>query len=76
MCDSHGLRAWLDESRAVWLFQTSGEQQRHARNPWLSQRVETQKGVCCVAVLANEITIRCALRLASILFVFQRIFRF
>ena len=40
-----------------------------------SPRVRTQKGVCDVAALANGTTIRYALRLASIPFVSERIFR-
>jgi len=76
MCDGHVLRVVLGASRAVWLFQTSGEQQRNARKAWPSLRVATQKRVYGVARLANGITIGCAPRLASIPFVLQRIFRF
>ena len=76
MCDGHALRVVLDASRAVWLFQTSGEQQRNACKALPSLRVATQKRVCGVARLANGRTIGCAPRLASIAFVTQRIFRF
>jgi hypothetical protein len=64
MCAGRALRAGLGKSRAVWSFQTSGEQQRHARNAWPARRVWPQNGVCRVAGLA------------SIRFVVKRIFRF
>ncbi len=76
MCAGPALRAGLDGSRAVWLFQTSGEQQRRVRNAGPARRVCTQKGVCSVAKLANGMTIGCAPRLASIPFVYKRIFRY
>ena len=76
MCADLVLRAGLGASCEVWLFQMSDEQQRHARNAGPARRVCAQQGVCGVAELANGTTIRCAPRLASILVVRKRIFRF
>ena len=76
MCAGSALHAGLGVSCEVWLFQTSNEQQRRACNAGPARRVYTQKGVCGVAQLANGTTIGCAPRLASIPFVYKRIFRY
>jgi hypothetical protein len=76
LCDSIALSAGLGESRVVWSFQMSGEQQRHTLKAMLPLRGMPQKYVCGVAPLANGTTIGSALRLASIIFVAYRIIRF
>ena len=85
MCAGPALRAGVGANCEVWLFQISNEQQRHVRNAGPARRVCTQKGVCGapqgyflrgVATLANGMTIGCVPHLASIPFVYKRIFRY
>ena len=58
--------------RAVVPFTTSGPQRRNVPPSRPALRVATGKCVCGVAKLANGITIRCASRLAAIVFRSQR----
>ena len=64
--------AVLGARRAVWSFQTSGEQQRNAPQLALALRVASRKRVCGVARLGNGTTIARASRLAAIAFWTQR----
>ena len=62
----------LGASDAVWLFQTSREQQRNAPQMAPALRVGSRKRVCGVARLANGMTIGRAPLLAAIAFWTQR----
>src|SRR3989338_799310 len=54
MCAGHALHAGLDANREVWLFQMSGEQQRHACNAWPAPRVEYKRASAALHRLPME----------------------
>lgn len=64
--------AVLGVSDAVWLFQTSREQQRNAPQMTMALRVESRNRVCGVAALGKGMALAGAPRLASIAFWTQR----